>query len=123
MVGKFATAVALIVGLVASAQAQEYPNRLIKIVQGFGAGGNVDIIARLLAHQMQQSLGQTIIVEAKPGAAGSLAADGIARSEPDGYTLLVLPSAHPMHGGLAKTVKYDVVEGSHGYRPRVSIRS
>jgi tripartite-type tricarboxylate transporter receptor subunit TctC len=111
MIGKLASAVALVVALAAGAQAQEYPTRLIKIVQGFAPGGNVDIIARILAQQLQPSLGQSIIVEAKPGAAGSLAADMIARSEPDGHTLLVLPSAHPMHGGLAKNVKYDVVDG------------
>lgn len=111
MIGRLIAAVALVAGLAAGAHAaQDYPTRLIKIVQGFAPGGNVDIIARLLAHQMQKSLGQSIVVEAKPGAAGSLAADSIARSEPDGYTLLVLPSAHPMHGGLAKNVKYDVVE-------------
>jgi tripartite-type tricarboxylate transporter receptor subunit TctC len=110
MIKKFVTTVALVVGLAAAAQAQEYPTRLIKIVQGFGPGGNVDIIARILAHQMQKDLGQSIVVEAKPGAAGSLAAESIARSEPDGYTLLVLPSAHPMHGGLAKNVKYNVVD-------------
>ena len=111
MIGKFVSAVALVVGLATGAQAQDYPTRLIKIVQGFAPGGNVDIIARILAHQLQISLGQAIVVEAKPGAAGSLAADAIARSNPDGYTLLVLPSAHPMHGGLAKNVKYNVVDG------------
>ena len=78
-------------------------------MQGFGPGGNVDIIARILANQLQKILGQSIVVETKPGAAGSLAAESIARSEPDGYTLLVLPSAHPMHGGLAKNIKYNVV--------------
>ena len=98
MIRKFISAVTLFMGLAVGAQAQEYPTRLIKIVQGFGPGGNVDIIARILAHQLQKSLGQSVVVEAKPGAAGSLAAESIARSDPDGYTLLVLPSAHPMHG-------------------------
>lgn len=110
MVCKFVSAVALLLGLAAGAQAQDYPTRLIKIVQGFGPGGNVDIIARILAQQLQKSLGQSIVVEAKPGAAGSLAAESIARSDPDGYTLLVLPSAHPMHGGLAKNVRYNVID-------------
>jgi tripartite-type tricarboxylate transporter receptor subunit TctC len=110
LISASAVVVAVTVGLAASVQAQEYPSRLIKIVQGFGPGGNVDIIARILAQQMQKSLGQSIVVEAKPGAAGSLAAEAIARSDPDGYTLLVLPSAHPMHGGLAKNVKYNVVD-------------
>jgi tripartite-type tricarboxylate transporter receptor subunit TctC len=111
MIGKLVSAIALAVGLAAGSQAQDYPTRLIKIVQGFAPGGNVDIIARLVADQLQKNIGQAIIVEAKPGAAGSLAADMITRSDPDGYTLLVLPSAHPMHGGLAKNVKYDVVDG------------
>ena len=93
-----------------AAQAQDYPNRLIKIVQGFSPGGNVDIIARIIANQLQKELGQPVVVEAKPGAAGSLAAEAVARSEPDGYTLLVLPSAHAMYGGLARNVKYKVID-------------
>ena len=84
MVCKFVSAVALLLGLAAGSQAQGYPTRLIKIVQGFGPGGNVDIRARILAQQLQKSLGQSIVVEAKPGAAGSLAAESIARSDPDG---------------------------------------
>jgi tripartite-type tricarboxylate transporter receptor subunit TctC len=94
----------------AHGQAQNYPNRVIHILQGFPPGGNVDIIARILAHQMEQSLGQSIVVEAKPGLAGALAAEAVARSEPDGYTLLVVPSAHPAYGALAKNVKYKVVD-------------
>ena len=97
-------------GGLAAAQAQDYPNRLIKVMQGFPPGGNVDIIARLLANEMQKSLGQTMVVEAKPGLAGALAAETVARSDPDGYTLLVLPSAHPAYGALSKNVKYKVVD-------------
>jgi tripartite-type tricarboxylate transporter receptor subunit TctC len=102
-------AVALLAVLTGAASAQSYPNRLMKVIQGFPPGGNVDIIARLLANEMEKGLGQTIVVEAKPGLAGALAAETIARTEPDGYTLLVLPSAHPAYGALAKNVKYDVV--------------
>ena len=93
-----------------NAKAQDYPTRLIKIIQGFSPGGNVDIIARVLAQEMEKSLGQTMVVEPKPGGAGSLAAETIARSDPDGHTLLVTPSAHPMYGGLAKHVRYRVVD-------------
>lgn len=110
MIRTFIAAVALVVAGVGSAQAQTYPNHLIKIIQGFPAGGNVDIIARILAHQMEQDLGQSIVVESKPGQAGGLAADTVARSEPDGYTLLVVPSAHPAYGALSKNVKYKVVD-------------
>jgi tripartite-type tricarboxylate transporter receptor subunit TctC len=59
---------------------------------------------------MAHGLGQSIVIEARPGAAGSLAAETVARSEPDGYTLLVVPSAHAAHGGLSKNVKYKVVD-------------
>src|SRR5215203_610157 len=93
-----------------SATAQDYPNRPIKFMHGFPPGGNVDIIARLLGNEMSKTLGQSIVVEPKPGVAGSLAAETVARSDPDGYTLLVLPSAHPAHGALAKNVKYKVVD-------------
>jgi tripartite-type tricarboxylate transporter receptor subunit TctC len=70
----------------------------------------VDIIARMLGNEMAHGLGQSIVIEARPGAAGSLAAETVARSEPDGYTLLVVPSAHAAHGGLSKNVKYKVVD-------------
>ena len=96
--------------LQAQAQGQDYPNHLIKIYQGFPPGGNVDLIARILGAEMEKSLGQSIVVEAKPGLAGALAAETVARSDPDGYTLLVVPSAHPAYGALAKNVKFKVVD-------------
>src|SRR5919108_1929214 len=92
------------------AAAQDYPIRPIKFMHGFPPGGNVDIIARLLGNDMAKGLGQSIVIEPKPGVAGSLAAEMVARSDPDGYTLLVLPSAHPAHGALSKNVKYKVVD-------------
>jgi tripartite-type tricarboxylate transporter receptor subunit TctC len=109
---RFAAAVTILVGLssAALAQPQSYPNHIIHMLQGFPPGGNVDIIARILAHEMEKGLGQSIVVEAKPGLAGALAAETIARAEPDGYTLLVLPSAHPAYGALSKTVKYKTVD-------------
>ncbi len=100
--------VALLTG--ASAQAQDYPNRVIRLMQGFPPGGNVDIIARIVAHEMEKGLGQSIVVEAKPGLAGALAAETIARSDPDGYSLLMLPSAHPAYAALSKNVKFKVVD-------------
>ncbi len=93
----------------ASAQTT-YPNRLIKLLHGFPPGGNVDIIARLLGNEMQKNLGQSIVIEGKPGQAGALAAEAVARSDPDGHTLLVVPSAHPAHGALAKHVRYKVID-------------
>ena len=110
MLRKVLTAFVVLIGLASAAPAQDYPNRLIKFMQGFPPGGNVDIIARILANEMEKGLGRSIVVEAKPGLAGSLAAEAVSRSEPDGYTILVLPSAHPAHGALSKNVKYKVVD-------------
>jgi tripartite-type tricarboxylate transporter receptor subunit TctC len=100
----------VLVAFTATVAAQDYPNRPIRFMHGFPPGGNVDIIARLLGNEMSNGLGQSIVVEAKPGVAGSLAAEAVARSDPDGYMLLVVPSAHPAHGALSKNVKYRVVE-------------
>lgn len=98
------------VTLMGSAAAQDYPNRSIKFLHGFPPGGNVDVIARLLGNEMSKGLGQPIVVEARPGAAGSLAAETVARSTPDGYTVLVVPSSHAAHGALSRTINYKVVE-------------
>lgn len=74
----------------ASAQADsDYPNRTIKIVVGFAAGGGNDIIARIIGQKLQDALGQPVIVENRPGAGGRLSAAYVATSPPDGYTLLV----------------------------------
>ena len=93
-----------------AAAAQDYPSRPIKFMHGFPPGGNVDIIARLLGNEMSKGLAQSIVVEPKPGVAGSLAAEAVARSDPDGYTLLVVPSAHPAHGALSRKLSYKVVD-------------
>jgi len=87
-------AFALIAGLSTSAVAQtdpaaNYPNRTIKFVVGFAAGGGNDIIARIIGQKLQDDLGQTVIIENKVGAGGSLAALSVMAAPPDGYTLLV----------------------------------
>jgi tripartite-type tricarboxylate transporter receptor subunit TctC len=110
LIGKAVAAVCFAAWLSGAAGAQDYPNRTIRFMHGFPAGGNVDIIARLLGNAMSAPLGQSIVIEAKPGVAGSLAAEFVARSAPDGYTLLVLPSAHPAHGALSKNVRYKVID-------------
>jgi tripartite-type tricarboxylate transporter receptor subunit TctC len=91
--------------------AQDYPSRLIRLMQGFPPGGNVEFVARLLANEMSKSLGQTIIVESKPGQAGSLAAETLAAAEPDGYTLLLVAGAHPATAAVYRKLRYDPVDG------------
>jgi tripartite-type tricarboxylate transporter receptor subunit TctC len=111
MMQRLVAAMAMLVGLSYGALAQQaYPNRIIHLMQGFPPGGNVDIIARIVGHEMEKSLGQSIVVEAKPGLAGALAAEAVARSDADGYTLLMLPSAHPAYAALSKNVKFKVVD-------------
>jgi len=105
----FAVLTALLV-LAFPARAQDYPSRLIKLIQGFPPGGNVEFVARLLAHEMSKSLGQAIIVESKPGQAGSLAAEAVANAESDGYTLLLVSGAHPATAAIYKKLKYDPVD-------------
>jgi len=110
MIGNGLRALALLVALTGAAAAEDYPTHPIKFMHGFPPGGNVDIIARLIGNEMSKGLGQSIVIEPKPGVAGMLAADAVARSDPDGYTLLVVPSAHPAQGALSSKVSYNVVD-------------
>ncbi|MGE5791715.1 MAG: Bug family tripartite tricarboxylate transporter substrate binding protein, partial [Bacteroidota bacterium] len=73
----------------AGATAQPYPSKPIRFVVATAAGGASDIVARTIAERMQEGLGQPIVVEAKPGANGNLAAEYVARSAPDGYTMMM----------------------------------
>ncbi len=102
--------IAILMAVTASATAQDYPNRLIKLMHGFPAGGNVDVLARIVSEEMSKGLGQPIVIEAKPGVVGSLAAEMVVRSPADGYTLLFLPSAHAVTAAIYKSIKYNAVD-------------
>jgi tripartite-type tricarboxylate transporter receptor subunit TctC len=92
----------------AQAQAQDaWPTRTIRIVHGFGGGGPVDLLARLLAPMMSERLGQPVLVEGKPGAGGTLGAASVAKSDPDGYTLLLMAAGHSAAPGLYRSLPYD----------------
>lgn len=75
------------------AQSQPYPNRAVRIVVAYPAGGSVDIVARLVAEKLRDALGQPVIVENRAGASGNLGTDYVAKATPDGYTLLMGSSA------------------------------
>lgn len=95
--------------LPAAAQAQ-YPNRPIHIVVGFTPGGGNDIIARIFGQKLSESLGQPVIIENKPGAGAILATEYVARSAPDGYTLLVGASgAMVINPAVYEKLSYDTV--------------
>ena len=90
----------------APAQAQEFPNRPIRIVVGFGAGIGMEVSTRLLAELMAQEIGQPVIVENKPGAATMIAATAVASAPKDGYTLLMLNNQTINNSLLYKKVPY-----------------
>ena len=96
--------------LAATTAMAAYPDRPVRVIVAFPPGGASDIIARLLARELQNELGQTFVVENKAGAAGLVGTDLVAKSKPDGYTLLMSPSG-PVASGLAllKNVPYDPV--------------
>jgi tripartite-type tricarboxylate transporter receptor subunit TctC len=100
----------LLAGLPALAQAG-YPSRTIKMIVPYPAGGTTDFLGRLVADQLKSGLGATVVVENKPGAGTTLGADQVARSEPDGYTLLMATSTTlAINKTLYKKLPYDPVK-------------
>jgi len=93
------------------AQAQNYPNQTIRILQGFPPGGNADTVARLIGNEMSKTLGQPIVVEARTGAGGTIASDAVSRAAADGYTLLLASGGHSVAGALYKQLPYKSVDG------------
>ena len=93
------------------ASAQVWPDKPIKIVVGFAPGGFTDVLARLLGQKLTERLGQSVIVENKPGAAGTLGADQVAKARPDGYTLLLAHSnSNSVAPSLYPKLPYDVLK-------------
>jgi len=87
--------------LVASvARAQDYPNHPVRLIVPFAAGGPADVYARFIATRLQESLGQTFIVDNRPGAGSVIGTDAVAKSAPDGYTLLLMSNAHTVNESL-----------------------
>jgi tripartite-type tricarboxylate transporter receptor subunit TctC len=110
-----AAVIATVIGLAGmvseAAQAQaNYPNRPIRIVVGFSAGGPADIVARIVGAKLGDILGQQVVIENRTGAGGIIATEAVARSEADGHTLLLSPLANAVHETLSKTLRYKVGE-------------
>jgi tripartite-type tricarboxylate transporter receptor subunit TctC len=101
---------ALALAASASAVAQDYPNKLVKIVVPFGAGGIADLTIRTVAQKMSESMKQPIIIENRPGAGGIVAADAVAKASPDGYTLLLISNGTAVSAGLFKKLPYDTLK-------------
>ncbi len=91
-----------------SANAQSYPSKPVKLVVPFPAGSATDQIARVIGHELQGALGQPFVVDNKPGAQGTIAAEGVAKSAPDGYTLMVTTNTPQAAApALFKQLRYD----------------
>ena len=99
---------ALLVGPVLAQGA--YPDKPITLIQGFGTGGNSDTIARIIAPGLAKELGQQIIVEAKTGAGGNIASAAVAKSAPDGYTLILLTGGHAVSAAVYSILTFNPVD-------------
>lgn len=91
------------------ARGQSYPTHPVRIISGFPPGGISDTYARLIAQWLSEHLGQQFIVENRPGAGGTLAAEAVAKSTPDGYTLLLTTSADAWNMSLYQKLNFDIV--------------
>ena len=105
---RFGAALALALPLIASAQA--YPDRPVKVLHGFAAGGNADVVARLVGAEMAKGLGQPLVIEPKAGAGGTIAAATVASAKPDGYNLLLATGGHAIAGVLYDKLPYDTAK-------------
>jgi tripartite-type tricarboxylate transporter receptor subunit TctC len=107
-------AVAALVGTALAGQpaplhAQDWPAKPIRIVVGFGAGGGTDIAARIIAQPLSEALGQPVVVENRPGAGGTTAAEMVARAPKDGYTALMMSNAHAVSAAMYAALRYDPI--------------
>jgi tripartite-type tricarboxylate transporter receptor subunit TctC len=92
------------------AQAQTFPSKPIRIVVPFGAGGVADLTARTVAGRLAEQLGQSVVIENKPGAGGVVAADTVLKAEPDGHTLLLMSNGTAVSAGLFKSLPFDTLK-------------
>jgi tripartite-type tricarboxylate transporter receptor subunit TctC len=107
-------AVALLVGVSLPAGAQTapvpYPTKSVRVIDAYPPGGSTDIIARLIAPKFQELQGQSWLVDNRGGAGGIIGADAVAKSAPDGYTLLLMSGNHTVHPAFYKNMPYDFLK-------------
>ena len=92
----------------AAAQSPDYPQRPIRLIVGFTPGGSTDLVGRLIGSKLAERLGQQVVIDNRPGASGIIAAEIVAKAQPDGYTLLIAGSSISIVGSLYKDTKFDV---------------
>lgn len=92
-----------------AAMAQSYPQKTVRVVLPYPPGGPTDIVARMLTQKLTENLGQSFVVENRPGATGMVGTNSVAKAEPDGYTLLVNASVQVVYPGLFKDMNFDPI--------------
>lgn len=105
-------AAAAVLGLLnaPAAWGQSYPDRPIRFLVGFAAGGGGDIMARMVGQKLGEALGQQVIVENRPGASGNIAAEAVARAPANGYTVLLVAPPHALNSSLYRKMTYDPIK-------------
>ena len=104
---RFGFALALVLTTTTTVLAQSYPNRPIRLVVPFPAGGGVDTMARIVGTKLSERIGQPVLVEHRPGAGGTLGADAVAKAAPDGHTVLITVNGLSISAALYKTLPFD----------------
>jgi tripartite-type tricarboxylate transporter receptor subunit TctC len=92
-----------------AAQAQDYPDKPVRWILGFAAGGPTDIVVRLIGQYLSEKLGQQFVIENRPGAGGNIATQAVVNSAPDGYTILAIAHVHAINATLYKQLPYDFI--------------
>ena len=107
-----ALAAACMLGAPAQAQsvADKYPDRAIRVIVPYPPGGSVDVLGRVIAQRMQENWGQTVIVENRPGAGTMIGTAAAAKADPDGYTLVIVVSAHTTNPAFHTAMQYDSIK-------------
>src|SRR5215211_861270 len=104
-------ATAALVFFSASALAQAYPNKAVRMIVGFPPGGGTDVVARVIGQKLSEWWGQAVAVENRPGATGTIGADFVAKSAPDGYTLIMgHVNSHAIAPNLFAKLPYDPIK-------------
>jgi tripartite-type tricarboxylate transporter receptor subunit TctC len=103
------------------AAAQDYPVKPIRVVIGFSAGSGVDVSARIIAQKLNESWGQPVIADNRPGAGGTIAAGIVANANPDGYTLISISASHVIAPSLYSKLPYDTLKDFAGITTTVSL--
>jgi tripartite-type tricarboxylate transporter receptor subunit TctC len=106
------------------ARAQDYPARPVKILIAFPVGGLLDTVSRVVGEKMSGLLGQQFLIEARPGAGGTIATQAVAKADPDGYTLMMINDNHALNPSVFKNIPYDSIKdfapiGFVGFTPLI----